>query len=167
MLSFTCTHSDQCRNHALKHGNNITDAEAPYLQRVKWAGSVHLHSHGLHICLFFPESEPSALGESNESHAGGAALKVCHRGEAPGPGLESPITTQSPRQRISPDQRNSSAAERASAHWKRTINQHATLQARRCVWLLLWGHLLPGFSLETHESPKWQQNWPPRHPRYT
>ncbi|KAG7221573.1 hypothetical protein INR49_017104 [Caranx melampygus] len=42
--------------------------------------------------------------ESSESHAGGAALKVCQRGEAPGPGLESPIATQSPRQRTSPVQ---------------------------------------------------------------
>lgn len=26
----------------------------PYSQTVKWTGSVHLHSYGLHICLFFP-----------------------------------------------------------------------------------------------------------------
>ncbi|TNN73515.1 hypothetical protein EYF80_016305 [Liparis tanakae] len=40
--------------------------------------------------------------ESSESHAGGAALKVCQRGEAPGPGLESPIAAQSPRRRTGP-----------------------------------------------------------------
>lgn len=48
------THTDTRPNHALTHADKITDAEAPYSQRVKRAGSVHLHSCGLHICLFFP-----------------------------------------------------------------------------------------------------------------
>lgn len=51
--------------------------------------------------------------ESSESHAGGAALKVCQRGEAPGPGLEAPIATQSPRHRTSPVQSNSKAEKRS------------------------------------------------------
>lgn len=54
------------------------------------------------VCFFLKVHHPPL--ESNESHAGAATLNVCHRGEAPGPGLESPITTQSPRERISPDQ---------------------------------------------------------------
>lgn len=53
------------------------------------------------LFLFFLKVHHPPL-ESYESHAGGAALKVCHRGEAPGPGLESPIATQNPRQRTSP-----------------------------------------------------------------
>lgn len=57
------------------------------------------------VCFFLKVHHPPL--ESNESHAGGAALKVCQRGEAPGPGLESPIATQSPRQRTSPVQCNS------------------------------------------------------------
>lgn len=52
--------------------------------------------------------------ESNESHAGGAALKVCQRGEAPGPGLESPIATQSARP--SPVQCNSRAGQAPIPH---------------------------------------------------
>lgn len=47
------THNNAFQNHTFMHANNITDAEAPYSQTVKWAGSVHLHSYSLHICLFF------------------------------------------------------------------------------------------------------------------
>lgn len=55
------------------------------------------------VCFFLKVHHPPL--ESSESHAGGAAaLKVCQRGEAPGPGQESPIATQSPRQRTSPVQ---------------------------------------------------------------
>lgn len=61
------THTDTWQNHAATHANNITDAEAWYSQRVKRAGSVHLHSYGLHICLFFLEGAPPALGEQWKS----------------------------------------------------------------------------------------------------
>lgn len=61
------THTNTFQNHASTHANNITDAAAPYSQAVKWAGSVHLHSYGLHVCLFFPEGAPPALGEQWKS----------------------------------------------------------------------------------------------------
>lgn len=62
------------------------------------------------VCFFLKVHHPPL--ESSESHAGGAALKVCQRGEAPGPGLESPIATQSPRHRTSPVQSNSRTGKR-------------------------------------------------------
>lgn len=61
------THTNTFQSQTLMHANNITDAEAPYSQTVKWAGSVHLHSYSLHICLFFPEGAPPALGEQWKS----------------------------------------------------------------------------------------------------
>lgn len=85
------------KKHALTHANSIAGAEVPYSLRVKWAGCIHLHSHGLHVCLFFPEGAPPALGRQWKScwcvtgwgWGGGG-------GEAPRPGLESPIGTQCP-----------------------------------------------------------------------
>lgn len=73
--------------------NTCSRHRRPYSLRVKWAGSVHLHSHGLHVCLFFPEGAPPALGRQWKSCwcvTGGGGE------EAPRPGLESPIATQSP-----------------------------------------------------------------------
>jgi len=77
------------------------------------------NEQGLYTCTptasifvcFSPKVHRPPL-ESSESHAGGAALKVCQRGEAPGPVLESPIASQSPRQRTSPIQGDSRAEER-------------------------------------------------------
>lgn len=77
----------------------------------------HTHTQsneqGLYTCIptasifiCFPLKVHHPPLESSESHAGGAVLKVCQRGEAPGPGLESPIATQSPRQRTSPVRSN-------------------------------------------------------------
>lgn len=69
-----------------------------------------MHSYGLHVCLFFPLKVHHPPLESSESHAGGAALKVCQRGEAPGARPKSPIASQSPEQMTGPV-RSSGGAE--------------------------------------------------------
>ena len=76
--------------------------------------------------------------ESIESHAGGAALKVCQRGEAPGPGLESPIATQSRRQRDQPrpEQEQSRAVGRRgqAPSWQLAVHQHAALKTTQILF---------------------------------
>lgn len=116
------THTDTCQNHALTHADKITDAEAPYSQRVKRAGSVHLHSCGLHICLFFPEGAPPALGELWKSCWWCSAESVSQGG---GSGARPGISNRHTESRTEDQPRSSSAEERASAHWKHTVHQHA------------------------------------------
>ncbi len=77
------------------------------------------------VCFFLKVHHPPL--ESNESHAGGAALKVCQRGEAPGPGLKSPIASQSPRQRTSPRP----VQEQSRGECKRPLETHCS--STRCV----------------------------------
>lgn len=79
------------------------------------------------VCFFLKVHHPPL--ESNESHAGGAALKVCQRGEAPGPGLESPIATQSPGQEDLPRpvQQQCAAQQRRGASAGNTLSINTLL----------------------------------------
>ncbi|CAB1451716.1 unnamed protein product [Pleuronectes platessa] len=75
------------------------------------------------VCFFLKVHHPPL--ESSESHAGGAALGECQRGEAPGPGLESPIATQSQAEdQPRPEQQRSRAEGRRQLETHRSSTRH-------------------------------------------
>lgn len=76
--------------------------------------------------------------ESSESHAGGAVLKVCQRGEAPGPGLQSPIATQSAWHRTSPLKSNSRTEERPGQAATRNMPSISLLLKNHRDTVSLW-----------------------------
>lgn len=137
------THSP---NHALTHADHIADAEAPYSQTVKWAGSVHLHSYGLHICLFFPEGAPPALGKQWKSCWWCSAESVSEGG---GSGARPGISNRHAESRAGGPAPSSATAVRSTAEergecWKHAVHQHAALKPHR--YCFTYRHVSPLFS---------------------
>lgn len=128
ILSFMCTYSV-----VYTHIYISKSCLNAYQQYHRSWSTILTHSQMTRVCalaflqppyLFvFPLKVHHPPLESSESHAVGAALKVCQRGEAPGPGLESPIATQSPRQRTSPVQGNSRTGKKRGAG-RRPLETH-------------------------------------------
>lgn len=118
-------------NKALMHCSNITDAEVPYSQTIKWTGSVHLHSYSLHICLFFPEGAPPALGEQWKSCWWCSTESVSERGGSKArPGISNRHTESQTWDQPHGEQQQS-REERAGACWKHTVHQYTALKPRR------------------------------------
>lgn len=78
------------------------------------------------VCFFLKVHHPPL--ESSESHAGGAALKVCHRGRLRGPARDLQSPRRVPRRTSGPVQWSGSAEEKAGAHWKHAVRQRAALK---------------------------------------
>lgn len=120
----------------------------PYSQGVKRAGSVHLHSYGLHICLFFSWRCTTRPWRAMKVMLVVQRWKCVRGGRLWGPARNLQSPHRVPGRGPAPVQCNSRAEERARAHWKHTVHQHVALKPHRYYFTVLQ----PTFSGCIHTS---------------